>query len=80
LHPARRARLEPLRNSLPAVYAEMNRRAFSTEAGRYYVLDSITGPRMATDYRESDYRWIQELLEYPRTLDERLRFSKTPPR
>jgi len=29
---------------------------------------------MATDYRESDYRWIQELLEYPRTLDERLRF------
>jgi len=35
--------LEPLRNSLPAVYAEMNRRAFSTEAGRYYVLDSITG-------------------------------------
>ena len=29
---------------------------------------------MATDYRESDYSWIQELLEYPRTLDERLRF------
>jgi hypothetical protein len=35
--------IEPLRKSLPAVYAEMNRRAFSTEAGRYYVLDSITG-------------------------------------
>ena len=35
--------LEPLRKSLPAVYAEMNRRAFSTEAGRFYVLDSITG-------------------------------------
>jgi hypothetical protein len=35
--------LEPLRKSLPAVYAEMNRRAFSTEAGRFYILDSITG-------------------------------------
>jgi len=35
--------LEPLRKSLPAVYAEMSRRAFSSEAGRYYVLDSITG-------------------------------------
>jgi hypothetical protein len=35
--------LEPLRKSLPAVYAEMNRRAFSTEAGRFYVLDSIAG-------------------------------------
>jgi hypothetical protein len=35
--------LEPLRKSLPAVYAEMSRRAFSTEAGRFYVLDSITG-------------------------------------
>jgi hypothetical protein len=35
--------LEPLRKSLPAVYAEMSRRAFSSEAGRYYVLDSIPG-------------------------------------
>jgi hypothetical protein len=35
--------LEPLRKSLPAVYAEMSRRAFSSEAGRYYVLDSVTG-------------------------------------
>lgn len=35
--------LEPLRKTLPAVYAEMSRRAFSTEAGRYYVLDSMTG-------------------------------------
>jgi hypothetical protein len=35
--------LEPLRQSLPTVYAEMSRRAFSTEAGRYYVLDSMTG-------------------------------------
>jgi len=35
--------LEPLAKSLPAVYAEMSRRAFSSEAGRYYVLDSITG-------------------------------------
>ena len=35
--------LEPLRKSLPAVYAEVSRRAFSTEAGRFYVLDSISG-------------------------------------
>ena len=35
--------LEPLRKSLPAVYAEMSQRAFSSEAGRFYVLDSITG-------------------------------------
>jgi len=35
--------LEPLRKSLPAVYAEMSQRAFSSEAGRYYILDSITG-------------------------------------
>jgi hypothetical protein len=35
--------LEPLRKSLPAVHAEMSRRAFSTEAGRFYVLDSIAG-------------------------------------
>ena len=35
--------LEPLRKSLPAVYAEVSQRAFSSEAGRYYVLDSITG-------------------------------------
>jgi hypothetical protein len=35
--------LEPLRKSLPAVYAEMSQRAFSSEAGRYYVLDSISG-------------------------------------
>jgi hypothetical protein len=35
--------LEPLRKSLPAVYAEMSQRAFTSEAGRYYILDSITG-------------------------------------
>jgi hypothetical protein len=35
--------LEPLRKSLPAVYAAMSQRAFSSEAGRFYVLDSITG-------------------------------------
>jgi len=29
---------------------------------------------MSTDYKESDYSWIQELLDYPRSLDERLRF------
>lgn len=39
--------IEPLRKSLPAVYAEMNRRAFSTEAGRFYVLDSIAGAARA---------------------------------
>jgi hypothetical protein len=39
--------LEPLRQSLPGVYAEMNRRAFNTENGRYYVLDSITGASYA---------------------------------
>jgi hypothetical protein len=35
--------LEPLRKSLPAVYDEMSQRAFTSEAGRYYILDSITG-------------------------------------
>lgn len=35
--------LDPLRKRLPNVYAEMSRRAFSSEAGRYYLLDSITG-------------------------------------
>jgi hypothetical protein len=35
--------LEPLRKSLPAVYAEMSKRAFTAEAGRFYLLDSITG-------------------------------------
>ncbi len=40
--------LEPLRKSLPAVHAEMNRRAFSTEAGRFYVLDSVTGTAHAS--------------------------------
>ena len=35
--------IEPLSKSLPAVYAEMSRRAFSTETGRFYILDSITG-------------------------------------
>jgi len=35
--------LEPLRKSLPELYAEMSQRAFSSEAGRYYILDSITG-------------------------------------
>jgi len=35
--------LDPLRKSLPAVYAEMSKRAFNAEAGRFYLLDSITG-------------------------------------
>ena len=29
---------------------------------------------MPTDYRDSDHDWIRELLDYPRTLEERLRF------
>lgn len=35
--------LDPLRKSLPNVYAEMSRRAFNSDAGRFYLLDSITG-------------------------------------
>jgi hypothetical protein len=35
--------LEPLRKSLPAVYDAFNRIAFNSEAGRFYLLDSITG-------------------------------------
>jgi len=41
--------LEPLRKSLPAVYAEVSRRAFITEAGRFYVLDSISGEAAHAD-------------------------------
>jgi Lon-like ATP-dependent protease len=29
---------------------------------------------MSTDYRKNDYAWIKELLDYPRTLEERLHF------
>jgi hypothetical protein len=35
--------LDSLRKHLPKVYAEMSRRAFSSDAGRFYLLDSITG-------------------------------------
>jgi hypothetical protein len=35
--------LEPLRKNLPQVYTEMSKRASITEAGRYYLLDSIDG-------------------------------------
>ncbi len=35
--------LDFLRKRLPTVYAEVSRRAFSSEAGRFYLLDSITG-------------------------------------
>ncbi len=35
--------LDPLRKSLPTVYAEISRRAFSSDAGRFYLLDSISG-------------------------------------
>ena len=31
---------------------------------------------MPTDYRDGDHEWIRELLAYPRTLEERLRFFK----
>lgn len=35
--------LEPLRKTLPAVYAEIRRRAIPTDAGRFYVLEETTG-------------------------------------
>ncbi|MFO7709392.1 MAG: hypothetical protein R6V84_14580 [Desulfobacterales bacterium] len=35
--------LDPLRKSLPGVYAEISRRAFNSDAGRFYLLDSISG-------------------------------------
>jgi len=35
--------LEPLGKNLPEVYAQMRRRAFDSEAGRFYLLDSING-------------------------------------
>ncbi len=35
--------LEPLRKNLPQVYSALLQQAFSTEAGRYYLLDSING-------------------------------------
>ncbi len=35
--------LEPLRRTLPTVYAEISRRAVPTEAGRLYVLEESTG-------------------------------------
>lgn len=35
--------LEPLRRTLPSVYAEISRRAVPTEAGRLYVLEESTG-------------------------------------
>jgi hypothetical protein len=35
--------LEPLKKNLPRVYSEMGKRAQMTEAGRFYLLDSIKG-------------------------------------
>jgi len=35
--------LEPLRKNLPQVYSALLEQAFITEAGRYYLLDSING-------------------------------------
>ena len=35
--------LEPLRKNLPLVYSELEKRAILTEAGKFYLLDSING-------------------------------------
>ena len=35
--------LEPLKDDLPQVYEEINKKASVTEAGKYYLLDSIRG-------------------------------------
>jgi hypothetical protein len=35
--------LEQLRNNLPEVYTAISKRGFVTDAGRYYLLDSISG-------------------------------------
>ena len=35
--------LEPIKTSMPAVYSEINKQAAFSEAGRYYLLDSIMG-------------------------------------
>jgi hypothetical protein len=35
--------LEPLRKNLPNVYSAMLKQAFISEAGRYYLLDTING-------------------------------------
>ena len=35
--------LEPLRKNLPRVYSELEKRAMISEAGRFYLLDSING-------------------------------------
>jgi hypothetical protein len=35
--------LDPLRDELPLVYSEITKRAWVSEAGRYYLLDAIKG-------------------------------------
>jgi hypothetical protein len=35
--------LAPLKKNLPQVYSEMSKKAFATDSGRYYLLDSIRG-------------------------------------
>jgi hypothetical protein len=35
--------LDPLRKNLPQVYSEMKKRALASEAGKFYLLDSING-------------------------------------
>ena len=35
--------LEPLKNELPQLYSEINKRASFSEAGHFYLLDSIRG-------------------------------------
>lgn len=37
--------LDPLRNELPLVYSEINKRTWVSEAGRYYLLDAIKGSK-----------------------------------
>jgi len=37
--------LDPLRKELPLVYSEINKRAWASEAGRYYLLDAIKGSK-----------------------------------
>ena len=35
--------LEPIRNNLPLLYSEINKRTYVSEAGKFYLLDSIRG-------------------------------------
>jgi len=39
--------LDPIKENLPQLYSEINKRAFLSEAGKFYLLDSIRGYRNA---------------------------------